>query len=80
MLLACIFTHVSDIVSHSEYMARTQIRIMSVTIIFISFRLLKVGRIIHEEFGSLVVILTYAVNDVVVWVMAYLTILIPFSN
>ena len=80
MLLASIFTHVADIVDHKEYIARVHIRIMSITVIFVSFRLLKVGRIIQEEFGSLVVILTYAVNDVVVWVMAYLTILIPFSN
>ena len=69
-----------DIVNHSEYKARTHIRIMSVTVIFISFRLLKVGRIINEDFGTLVVILTYAINDVFIWLLAYLTFLIPFSN
>ena len=80
MLLTSIFTHVADIVNHNDYIARVHIRIMSVTVIFISFRLLKVGRIINEEFGSLVVILSYAINDVLVWLLAYLTFLIPFSK
>ena len=80
LLLTCIFTHIADLVEHSEYKARTHVRIMSVTVIFISFRLLKVGRIINEEFGTLAVILTYAINDVFVWVLAYLTFLIPFSK
>ena len=71
---------IQDIIDHSEYIARVHIRIMSVTLIFVSFRLLKVGRIINEEFGSLVVILTYAVNDILIWVIAYFTLLIPFSK
>jgi hypothetical protein len=72
--------YIQDIIHHSEDIARIHIRIMSVTLIFVSFRLLKVGRIINEEFGSLVVILTYAVNDILIWVIAYFTLLIPFSK
>lgn len=48
LLCTCVFTHVSDIVNHNEEIARVHIRIMSVTVIFISLRLLKSGRLINE--------------------------------
>ena len=79
LLSAVIFTHVADIIKHNELIARANVRIMSISNIFISLRLLKVGRIINQDFGMLVITITFVMRDLVVWMLAYITILIPFS-
>lgn len=48
LLLAVIFTHVADVVNHSEAIARAHIRVFSVTIVFISMRIFESGRVIFE--------------------------------
>jgi hypothetical protein len=53
LLAACVGTHIGDIIDHSEILARAHIRVMSITIIFIALRLLKVGRLINEVTAEL---------------------------
>ena len=48
LLAACIFTHFADISNHSEAIARTHIRLMAFTIIFISLKIIQVGCIINQ--------------------------------
>lgn len=52
LLAACTATHIADILNHSETLARAHIRLMSVTVVFIALRLLKVGRLISEVRAS----------------------------
>lgn len=78
-MTACIATHVIDILDHSENMARSHIRIMSVTVIFIAFRLLKVGRIIHERFGILVMTLYHVIFDIIMWLTVYIIFWLPYG-
>ena len=80
LLLACIITHIVDIVSHNEAIARAHIRLMSVTVIFISTRLLKTGRVLSEEFGMLVMTLFFVLRDIAVWLVAFVIIWISLSN
>jgi hypothetical protein len=79
LLAAVIFTHIADIINHNELIARANVRIMSISNIFISLRLLKVGRIINQDFGMLVITITFVMRDLIVWILSYVTILIPFS-
>ncbi|CAG5133070.1 unnamed protein product, partial [Candidula unifasciata] len=44
MLLVCIATHVADIISHTEILARLHIRFMAATIILLWLRLMKNAR------------------------------------
>ena len=80
LLLACIGTHVDDILDHTEYKARLHIRIMAITIIIISVRLLKSSRIIIPQFGTLVMILYYTISDMIIWFILYLVIWLSFSK
>ena len=80
LLLACIGTHLEDIRSHSEFKARLHIRIMSVTVIFISVRLFKSSRILNKRFGTLVMILYYSIYDMFIWFVLYLVIWLSFSE
>ena len=80
LLCACVITHIVDIVDHSEGIARAHIRILAISVIFISIRLLKVGRILNEEFGQLVMTLYFVIGDILVWIITYTIIWIPFSS
>ena len=44
LLLACVTTHIVDIVNHTLFVARLHIRIMAVTVILIWLRLMKNAR------------------------------------
>jgi hypothetical protein len=61
-------------------MARVHIRLMSITIVFIALRLLKVGRVINEMFGILVMTLQYVIYDILVWLSVYVLFLLPYGN
>jgi hypothetical protein len=80
LLAAGFFTHIADIIDHNDTLARAHVRIMSITVIFIALRLLKVGRVINEEFGTLVMTIYFVVRDIIIWLIAYVTFWIPFSN
>ena len=80
LLAAGFFTHIADIIDHSDELARAHVRIMCITVIFIALRMLKVGRIINEEFGSLVMTIYFVKRDIIIWLIGYTTFLIPFSK
>ena len=44
LLLACVITHIVDVVNHTLFIARLHIRIMAVTVILIWLRLMKNAR------------------------------------
>ena len=80
LITISIATHIIDITDHSEYHARIHIRCLSATIIFISIRLLKVGRVVNEQFGVLVITLTSSIRDIGVWFGVFIIFLLPFSK
>jgi hypothetical protein len=80
LLLVCIGTHIDDIVAHTENKARNHIRVMAVTVILISVRLLKSARVIIPKFGTLVMILYYSIADMIIWFILYLVIWLSFSK
>ncbi len=80
LITATICSHIVDVVDHTDYKARVHIRILAITIIFISARLLKVGRVINEQFGILVITLTSIYADVIVWLVIFIAAWIPFSK
>jgi hypothetical protein len=103
LLLAVIFTHVADVVSHTELIAKAHIRIFSVTIVFLAIRVFETGRVINEvnivihfllvkkfsklspfllikKFGMLVVTLSYTIEKIIVWLIIYFILLLPFSE
>lgn len=49
-------------------------------IIFVKKFTIKVGRVINQEFGMLVMTLYFVLNDIAVWVITYGTFLIPFCK
>ncbi len=67
LLIVCITTHIEDIRNHTEYKAKLHIHTMSFTVIVISLRILKVGRIVMPKFGTLVMVLYYLIADMIIW-------------
>ena len=80
LLIACIVTHIDDIRNHTEFKARLHIHIMSATVIVIGLRLLKSSRVLIPKFGTLVMILYYAISDMIIWFMLYMVIWLSFSK
>ena len=44
LLVACVITHIVDVVNHTDFSARLHIRIMAITVILIWLRLMKNAR------------------------------------
>lgn len=76
-LVASITTHLVDIFVHSETMARAHIRIMSVTIILLWLRLMKVARA-FALLGPFIVMLSHMVKDLLRFAFLYLEFYLPF--
>jgi hypothetical protein len=79
-VLACTITHVIDIFGHSDFKARTHIRLMATTVVIMSVRLLKSARTLNRDFGTLVMILYYSIEDTIFWFFLYLVIWLSFSK
>ena len=79
ILLTCIITHLDDIRDHSKYKARIHLNCISINVIVISIRILKLTRIIKPRIGTLVMMLYYTVADMIMLVILYLIILLTFS-
>ncbi|RNA40720.1 transient receptor potential cation channel subfamily A member 1-like isoform X3 [Brachionus plicatilis] len=79
-VIASLGTHLADILNHSERIARNHIRVTSITVLFVSARVLKNGRILWEPFGMLVMTLYFIVLDIFVWILVFLITLIPFTT
>jgi hypothetical protein len=75
-----LLNSISDSINHTPFMAQSHIRIMSVTIILLSFRLLKITRVIFTKFGYLVVIIFTAVPDIFYWVVFYAIVWLGFCK
>ena len=75
-----ISTHIADVCNHSDEMAMTHARIFSVTLIFISWRILSSAKVLYEAFGLLVVSIELIFKNVVVWFLVYAGIWIPLSK
>eukprot|EP00105_Crassostrea_gigas_P041955 XP_019926103.1 PREDICTED: transient receptor potential cation channel subfamily V member 1 isoform X2 [Crassostrea gigas] len=76
-LVASITTHLVDIFKHSETLARAHIRIMSVTIILLWLRLMKVARA-FALLGPFIVMLSHMVKDLLRFAFLYLEFYLPF--
>ncbi|RNA28124.1 transient receptor potential cation channel subfamily A member 1-like isoform X3 [Brachionus plicatilis] len=79
-VIAALGTHLDDILNHSEINARNHIRVTSISVLFVSARVLKNGRILWEPFGMLVMTLYFIVWDIFVWILVFLITLIPFTT
>ncbi|CAF0738544.1 unnamed protein product [Brachionus calyciflorus] len=80
LLITSLATHLADIVDHNETISRDHIRVASITVIVLSFRLLKTARTLWMPFGMLVMTLYHIVMDIIVWILAFITIWIPFTT
>ncbi|RNA05570.1 transient receptor potential cation channel subfamily V member 3-like isoform X2, partial [Brachionus plicatilis] len=79
-VIAALGTHLADILNHSEIIARNHIRVTSISVLLVSARVLKNGRILWEPFGMLVMTLYFIVWDIFVWILVFLITLIPFTT
>ncbi|XP_076463277.1 uncharacterized protein LOC143295453 isoform X2 [Babylonia areolata] len=77
MLLVDVFTHIADVVSHSESLARAHIRVMCVTIILLWLRLMKNARA-FALLGPFIVMLGHMMKDCVRFLFLYMEFYIPF--
>ncbi|BFZ16281.1 hypothetical protein BsWGS_19321 [Bradybaena similaris] len=77
MLLVCIATHVADIISHTEILARLHIRFMAVTIILLWLRLMKNARA-FSILGPFIVMLGHMLKDCVRFLFLYMEFYIPY--
>jgi hypothetical protein len=80
LLLAVIATHVADMISHTDLIARAHIRLFSVATIFISMRIYETGKVIYEKFGMLVVTLTFVIKKIIVWMVLFAIFWVPFTT
>ena len=78
--MACIATHIDDVWRHSELKAKNHNRLMSLTVVFISARLLKSGRLIFKKLGTLITILAESIPEFIVWGVLYVVIWLSFSK
>lgn len=76
-LVVSITTHLVDIFDHSETVARAHIRIMSVTIILLWLRLMKVARA-FALLGPFIVMLSHMVKDLLRFAFLYMEFYLPF--
>ncbi|XP_048759096.2 transient receptor potential cation channel subfamily V member 1-like isoform X2 [Ostrea edulis] len=76
-LITSIATHIVDIFVHSDDLARAHIRIMSVTIIMLWLRLMKVARA-FALLGPFIVMLSHMVKDLLRFAFLYLEFYLPF--
>ncbi|XP_061181626.1 transient receptor potential cation channel subfamily V member 3-like [Saccostrea echinata] len=76
-LIASIATHIVDIFVHTDDLARSHIRIMSVTIILLWLRLMKVARA-FSLLGPFIVMLSHMVKDLLRFAFLYLEFYLPF--
>ena len=80
LLLACVGTHIDDIVNHTTYKAQLHIRLMSVTIIIVCIRLLKTSQTLFTRFGAIVQMVLFASGDILYWFVLYCFIWLPMSE
>ncbi|CAF0899221.1 unnamed protein product [Brachionus calyciflorus] len=80
LLIASLATHLADILNHNETIAKNHIRVTSITVIVLSLRLLKTARTLWMPFGMLVMTLYYIARDIIVWILAFIIIWIPFTT
>ncbi|CAF1107291.1 unnamed protein product [Brachionus calyciflorus] len=80
LLIISLATHLEDILNHSETIARNHIRVASITVVVLSFRLLKSARTLWMPFGMLVMTLYHIIRDIIVWILAFIIIWIPFTT
>ena len=79
LLITCIATHVADIVNHTTHLAQVHIRIMSITVVVVCFRLLKTSQILIPHFGTIVQMFIFSLPDIVNWFCLFCCIWLPFS-
>ncbi|CAL1548535.1 unnamed protein product [Lymnaea stagnalis] len=77
-LLACMATHIADIISHSEILARAHIRLMAVTIILLWLRLMKNARAFSQLGRPFIVMLGHILTDCARFIFLYLEFYIPY--
>ncbi|XP_059144999.1 uncharacterized protein LOC131932143 [Physella acuta] len=77
LLLVCMATHIADIISHTELLARAHIRLMSITIIFLWLRLMKNARA-FAALGPFIVIVGHILKDCARFLFLYLEFYIPY--
>ena len=80
ILSASIITHIIDIVHHEEEISKAHNRLLSVTIIIITMRLLKTGRIVNERFGILVMSLVNVIYDLATWTIVFILFWLPYAS
>ncbi|KAK3576791.1 hypothetical protein CHS0354_002574 [Potamilus streckersoni] len=76
-LLTSLATHIADIISHSDALARAHIRIMAVNIILLWVRLMKAVRA-FKFLGPFIVIMTKILGDLVKIGFLYLVFYCPY--
>ncbi|GFO19270.1 transient receptor potential cation channel subfamily v member 1 [Plakobranchus ocellatus] len=77
MLIVCMITHIADVISHTEAVARAHIRLMAVTIILLWLRLMKNARA-FTLLGPFIVMLGHMLKDCVRFLFLYMEFYIPF--
>ncbi len=79
LLIACIGTHIGDIIYHSTHLAQAHIRLMSITIVIVCFRLLKTSQMLVSHFGTIVQMFIFSLPDIINWFLLFCCIWLPFS-
>ena len=79
-LLLVFFVHLADISNHTDEIAVVYSRIFSLAIIFISVDIFKIGRVINERFGTLVVSITFIFSKVFAWFALYCIVWLPYCS
>ncbi|XP_041358930.1 transient receptor potential cation channel subfamily V member 3-like isoform X1 [Gigantopelta aegis] len=77
LLLVSIITHLVDIGFHSDEIARSHIRVMSITIILLWLRLMKNARA-FSVFGPFIVMLGHMMGDMLRFTFLYCEFYIPY--
>jgi hypothetical protein len=62
-LLACI----DDIITHTTYKAQLHIRLITVTIIIVCIRFLKISQTLFKRFGEIVQMVLFAGGEILYW-------------
>ena len=79
-ILSCIFTHISDIIDHNYYIAKVHNRLTSISFMFLCIRLLKMSRIVIPKLGVLVMVIYYALIEMVTWMVLFGLFWLSFSK
>ena len=75
-----LYFFVTDISNHTSEKSKAYVRTFSLAVIFISFDIFKVVRVLNEKFGILVVSLTFLLKKLFAWFALYCIIWLPYCK